>query len=141
MAGKSNSSRSRLRGARGMVIDGFPLPGGHRSCCAFHCRVRLPHLSARKTSESDGLIVNSMERLACTVSPPPCFVGGERGHCRFLVFFILDPETRKNKFISPSLFPLLCRFTRKIRRENPDSTPEFLSTNFKTSPPLAVCRH
>ena len=42
--------------------------------------------------------------------------------CRFLVFFILDPETRKNKLNSPSFFPLLCRFTRKIRRKNPDST-------------------
>ena len=82
-------------------------------------------MQERLQIESDVLIVNSMERLACTVSPPPCFVGGERGHCRFLVFFILDPETRKNKLISPSLFPLLCRFTRKIRRKNPDSTKVF----------------
>ena len=80
VAGKSNSSRSRLRGARDVVIDAFLLSGGHRSCCAFHCRVRLRHFIARKIEESDGLIVNSMERLACTVSPPPCilFVGGDR---------------------------------------------------------------
>ena len=38
VAGKSNSSRSRLRGAREVVIDGFLLSGGHRSCCAFHCK-------------------------------------------------------------------------------------------------------
>ena len=89
VAGKSNSSRSRLRGAREVVIDGFLLSGGHRSCCAFHCRVRLRHFSARKTAESDGLIVNSMERLACTVSPPPCFlfVGGEGSGGCYISFF------------------------------------------------------
>ena len=31
--------------------------------------VRRRHLSARKTAESDGAIVNSMGRLACTLSP------------------------------------------------------------------------
>ena len=53
VAGKSNSSRSRLRGAREVVIDGFLLSGGHRSCCAFHCRNRLRHLSARKTADRE----------------------------------------------------------------------------------------
>ena len=38
VAGRSNSSRSRLRGAREVVIDGFLLSGGHRSYCAFHYR-------------------------------------------------------------------------------------------------------
>ena len=32
VAGKSNSSRSRLRGACEVVIDGFLLLGRHRSC-------------------------------------------------------------------------------------------------------------
>ena len=98
--------------SREVAIDGFLLSGRHRSCCAFHCRVRCHHLSARKTAESDGLIVNSTGRLAYTVSPPLCFLfvggvpGGEEG-C-YCSFFIRDPETRKKKLISPSLLPLLC---------------------------------
>ena len=44
-------------------MGGFHLSDGHRSCCAFHCRVRRRHLSARKSAESDCVIVNSTERL------------------------------------------------------------------------------
>ena len=62
---KSNSSRSRLRGARKVVIDGFLLSGGHRGGVAEPFIVGFViHLSARKTAERDGLIVSSMERLA-----------------------------------------------------------------------------
>ena len=63
VAGTSNSSRSRLRGAREVVIDGFLLSGGHRGAEPFIVGFVI-HLSARKTAERDGLIVSSMERLA-----------------------------------------------------------------------------
>ena len=65
VAGTSNSSRSRLRGAREVVIDGFLLSGGHRGGVAEPFIVLFViNLSARKTAERDGLIVSSMERLA-----------------------------------------------------------------------------
>ena len=44
-------------------MDGFHLSDGHRDCCSFHCVVSRLHFSARKSAESDGIIVNSTERL------------------------------------------------------------------------------
>ena len=54
-------------------------------------------MSAKKTAESDGLIVNSMERLACAVSPPPCFlsVGGERGRSESKVYSYIKLAARQ----------------------------------------------
>ena len=69
-------------------------------------RERRPH------SELDGAVSLYSVSSSCFL-----FVGGEG--CYFS-FFILDPETIKNKLISPSFFPLLCRFTRKTRPQNPD---------------------
>ena len=45
-------------------MDGFHLSDGHRDCCPFHCVVSRLHFEARKSAESDGIILNSMERLA-----------------------------------------------------------------------------
>ena len=73
------------------------------------CRVRRRHLSARKTAESDGAIVNSMGRLACTLSPPPYFlfvfcVEERRNASEKTNIIILDPETGEIIF----LVTLLC---------------------------------
>ena len=63
VAGKSDS-RSRVNGKAGKVrMGGFHLSDGHRDCCSFHCVVCRLHFSARKSSESDGIIANSTERL------------------------------------------------------------------------------
>ena len=45
-------------------MGGFHLSDGHRDCCPFHCAVSRLHFSARKSAESDGIILNSTERLA-----------------------------------------------------------------------------
>ena len=40
-------------------MDGFHLSDGHRDCCPFHCVVSRLHFEARKSAESDGIILNS----------------------------------------------------------------------------------
>ena len=89
--------------SREVAIDGFLLSGGHRSCCFFHCRAHRRHLSARKTAESDGVIVNSMERSACAVFPPQILlisfcVEERRDAAEKTNIIILDPETGKKLF-------------------------------------------
>ena len=83
--GKSNSSRSRLRGAREVVIDSFLLSRGHRSCCAFHCRNRLRHLSARKTADRERRPHSELDGAVSLYSvSSSMLVGGEEGslYCR-----------------------------------------------------------
>ena len=80
VAGTSNSSRSRLRGAREVVIDGFLLSGGHRSCCAFHCRNRLRHLSARKTADRERRPHSELDGAVSLYSvSSSMLLGGEEG--------------------------------------------------------------
>ena len=80
VAGKSNSSRSRLRGAREGVIDGFLLSGGHRSCCAFHCKFvsaierKKDCREGRAHSELDGAV--SLYSVSSSM-----LLGGEEEGC------------------------------------------------------------
>ena len=84
-------------------------------------------MSARKTADRERRPHSELDGAVNLYSVSSSMLCGRRGgvYCTvgsYSVFFILDPETRKNKLISPSFFPLLCRFTRKIRHQNPDST-------------------
>ena len=79
VAGTSNSSRSRLRGAREVVIDGFLLSGGHRSCCAFYCRVRLPSAIERKKDCREGRAHIELDGAVSLKSVSSSMLCGRRG--------------------------------------------------------------